>query len=417
MDLKKTAVVMIEFQNDFVKSGGSQHDAVRGVMESTGMLSNSLGLAKEARDLRATIMLTPLTFAEGYPEIVKTPYGILKGIVDAGAFRKSTWGAEIIGEVKPMPENIVIEGKRGLDYLASINPDLILRDRQVQNIVFFVAYRHGHVHSEGPDGGGHLGASARQDNLDVGRQQPALLEGGSWGASSTGAAVQLARLAVAKELLEAAQEIEGKLSAGVGSVDRLEFADGEMIRRDDPTKCVSLVDAVRASGLNAVEAEEMATVGAAGMASEHEKSRNVHSAVLAEVHVDTDPDQVRLTRVVIAVAAGKVINPKTARSQILGGVVKGISMALFEETIANTTLGKGVNHSFGQYHVPAHANIQNIEVIFIDEPDLEVSPLGIEGLGEIGIVSAAAAVADAIYHATGKRVRSLPITVNKLMAA
>jgi nicotinamidase-related amidase len=134
MDPKKTAVVMIEFQNDFVKPGGAQHDAVRGVMESTGMLSHSLKLAKGARELGATIMLTPITFADGYPEISENPYGILKGIVDAKAFRKGTWGAEIIDELKPLPEDIIIEGKRGLDCFATTNLDFILRNREVQNV-------------------------------------------------------------------------------------------------------------------------------------------------------------------------------------------------------------------------------------------------------------------------------------------
>jgi nicotinamidase-related amidase len=135
MDPKKTAVVMIEFQNDFVKPGGAQHDAVRDVMESTGMLSNSLKLAKEARALGATIMLTPITFAQGYPETSRHPYGILKEIVDTKAFRKGTWGAEIIEELKPLPEDIIIEGKRGLDCFATTNLDFILRGREVQNVV------------------------------------------------------------------------------------------------------------------------------------------------------------------------------------------------------------------------------------------------------------------------------------------
>jgi nicotinamidase-related amidase len=134
MDPKKTAVVMIEFQNDFVKPGGAQHDAVREVMESTGMLSNSLNLAKDSRKLGATVMLTPITFDEGYPEISKNPYGILKGIVDTQAFRKGTWGAEIIEELGPSPEDIVIEGKRGLDCFATTNLDFILRAREVQNV-------------------------------------------------------------------------------------------------------------------------------------------------------------------------------------------------------------------------------------------------------------------------------------------
>jgi nicotinamidase-related amidase len=134
VDPKKTAVVMIEFQNDFVKPGGAQHGAVREVMESTGMLSNSLHLAKESRKMGATVMLTPITFAEGYPEISKNPYGVLKGIVDTNAFRKGTWGAEIIEELRPLPEDIIIEGKRGLDCFATTNLDFILRSREVQNV-------------------------------------------------------------------------------------------------------------------------------------------------------------------------------------------------------------------------------------------------------------------------------------------
>ena len=145
------------------------------------------------------------------------------------------------------------------------------------------------------------------------------------------------------------------------------------------------------------------------------KSRNTHSAVFCEVRVDEELNQVRVTRVVNAVAAGRIINPKTARSQILGGVVMGIGMALHEETFADEGLGRWMNHNYAEYHVPAHADIMNIDVIFVDEPDSEVTPLGVKGLGEIGIVGTAAAVANAIYHATGKRVRSLPITIDKLL--
>ena len=94
----------------------------------------------------------------------------------------------------------------------------------------------------------------------------------------------------------------------------------------------------------------------------------------------------------------------------------GIGMALHEETMPDTTLGRWMNHNLAEYHVPAHADIEDIDVIFVDEPDPEVTPLGVKGLGEIGIVGTAAAVANAIYHATGKRVRSLPITIDKLLA-
>ena len=125
------------------------------------------------------------------------------------------------------------------------------------------------------------------------------------------------------------------------------------------------------------------------MISEHEKSRNVHSAVFVEVRVDEDLDQVRVTRVVTAVASGRIINPKTARSQILGGVVMEMSMALFRKVHSRHHAGQVDEPQLGEYHVPSHADIENIEVIFVDEPDPEVSPLGVKGLGEIGIVSVA----------------------------
>jgi len=242
------------------------------------------------------------------------------------------------------------------------------------------------------------------------------VQGGSWVAASVGAAVQLACRSVAETLLKAADRIEGRPFWGVKSVDELDFADGEMIRKDDPTKRVGLIDAMRAGGHDQVQAEETATPGIGGMLSMAQKSRHTHSAIFVEVRVDEELDQVRVTRVVNAVAAGRIINPKTARSQILGGVVMGIGMALHEETMADPRLGRWMNHNYAEYHVPAHADIQDIDVIFVDEPDAEVSPLGVKGLGEIGIVGTAAAVANAIFHATGKRVRSLPITIDKLLA-
>jgi xanthine dehydrogenase YagR molybdenum-binding subunit len=118
--------------------------------------------------------------------------------------------------------------------------------------------------------------------------------------------------------------------------------------------------------------------------------------------------------VVSAVAAGRILNPKTAGSQILGGVVWGIGMALHEETLLDHTFGRVMNANIAEYHVPVNADIHDIKVIFVDEPDDSINRLGIKGLGEIGIVGVAAAVANAVYHATGKRVRDLPITLDKL---
>ena len=123
---------------------------------------------------------------------------------------------------------------------------------------------------------------------------------------------------------------------------------------------------------------------------------------------------IRVTRVVNAVAAGRILNPKTAHSQVMGSVVWGIGMALHEETLIDHRFGRVMNADIAEYHVPVHADVQDIQVIFVDEPDDVINPLGIKGVGEIGIVGVAAAIANAVYHATGKRVRDLPITLDKL---
>lgn len=258
----------------------------------------------------------------------------------------------------------------------------------------------------------HISAKLGDSDLPT-----APVEGGSWGAASTGAAVQLACQSVAKQLLKAAEKIEGKPLHGANSIHDLVFADGAIALKTDPSRTVTITDVMKSAGLDRIEVEETASPGVSGMISMMRKSRNTHSAIFCEVRVDEELNQVRVTRVVNAVAAGRIINPKTARSQILGGVVMGIGMALHEETFGDRQLGRWMNHNYAEYHVPAHADVEDIDVIFVDEPDPEVTPLGVKGLGEIGIVGTAAAVANAIYHATGKRVRALPITIDKLLEA
>ncbi len=134
MDPKHTALVLIEYQNDFTSEGGTLHGAVKGVMESTHMLANTVETVKKARELGVTIVYEPITFTEDYHELSPQPYGILKGVVDSHSFRKGTWGAEIVDVLKPQTEDIVIEGKRGLCGFASTNLDFILRSRGITNI-------------------------------------------------------------------------------------------------------------------------------------------------------------------------------------------------------------------------------------------------------------------------------------------
>ncbi|MDO9439415.1 MAG: xanthine dehydrogenase family protein molybdopterin-binding subunit [Beijerinckiaceae bacterium] len=240
------------------------------------------------------------------------------------------------------------------------------------------------------------------------------IEGGSWMAASVGAAVQLVCTGVKEQLFKAAAKVKAGPLEGA-KADQLELREGRLILRSDPMRSMSIEEAMAAAGLPSIEVEDTAKAGIGDMVSQMRKSRNTHSAVFVEVKVDEDLGVVRVTRVVNAVAAGRIMNAKTARSQILGGVVMGVGMALHEETLTDHRFGRFVNHSFAEYHIPVNADIHDIEVIFVDEPDAEVTPLGVKGLGEIGIVGTAAAVANAIYHATGKRVRSLPVTIDKLL--
>lgn len=134
MDPKTTALVLIEYQNDFTSEGGTLHGAVKPVMESSNMLANTVATVKEARALGATIVHAPITFADDYRELTSTPYGILKGVVNSKSFRKGTWGAEIVDVLKPAAGDIVIEGKRGLCGFASTNLDFILRSKGVKTV-------------------------------------------------------------------------------------------------------------------------------------------------------------------------------------------------------------------------------------------------------------------------------------------
>jgi nicotinamidase-related amidase len=134
MSPKTTAIVLIEYQNDFATEGGIFHNAVKEVMGANRMLPNTVKVVTEAREAGATIVHVPISFSGDYHEITPNPYGILKGVVDNKAFRKGTWGVEIIDELKPQPEDIVIEGKRGLCGFQSTNLDFILRSRGIQTV-------------------------------------------------------------------------------------------------------------------------------------------------------------------------------------------------------------------------------------------------------------------------------------------
>jgi xanthine dehydrogenase YagR molybdenum-binding subunit len=237
------------------------------------------------------------------------------------------------------------------------------------------------------------------------------VEGGSWTAASNGSAVQAACDAVKETLFKHAIRMANSPLADM-KLEDVDFKDRRIFRKDDPGQSLSIEEVMHASDLSVIEETGKVSPKLLQMMK---YISYTHSAVFAEVRVDEDIGVARVTRVVCAAAAGRILNPKTARSQILGGVVMGIGMALHEEALIDHRLGKTMNANLGEYHIPAHADIADIEVIFVEEHDEKVSPIGVKGLGEIGIVGTASAVANAIFHATGKRVRDFPITIDKLL--
>ena len=134
MDPEKTALVLIEYQNDFTSPGGTLHEAVKPIMESSNMLANTKEVAAKVRAAGGTVVHAPIEFVEGYGEITPEPYGILKGVVDSNSFIKGSWGAAIVDDLTPEKSDIVVEGKRGLDAFASTNLDFILRSRGITSI-------------------------------------------------------------------------------------------------------------------------------------------------------------------------------------------------------------------------------------------------------------------------------------------
>lgn len=237
------------------------------------------------------------------------------------------------------------------------------------------------------------------------------VEGGSWTVSSNGSAVKMVCEAIKKEVFKLTRKMDESLFADAEYEDVI-FADGEIKSKTDASKSVSIFEAMRREKIESIEEETKSTPD---KLRQSKYTMSVHSAVFVEVKVDEDLGTIHVTRIVSAIAGGRVINPKTARSQILGAVVWGIGQALTEESIVDQNFGRFMNHNLGEYHVPVNADIHDIEVIFVEEHDDIINPLGAKGLGEIGIVGVAAAIGNAIYHATGKRVRDLPITIDKLL--
>ncbi|AIM03659.1 xanthine dehydrogenase family protein molybdopterin-binding subunit [Sinorhizobium meliloti] len=233
-----------------------------------------------------------------------------------------------------------------------------------------------------------------------------IIAGGSSQTGSIAAAVQVAVEKAHRELVKLA----GNGSPLAGANVEIEARDGGLFVSGEESRGETYASILKRAGRDFIEVEETS-----GMPFEVMKySMASYGAQFCEARVNHESGEVRISRWLGSFDCGRILNPKTAVSQLRGGIVMGIGMALAEETLLDTRRGRIMNPSLAEYHVPVHLDVPHIEIIYNDIPD-EHTPLGAHGVGEIGITGATAAIANAIFHATGKRIRDLPITLDKLL--
>ena len=237
------------------------------------------------------------------------------------------------------------------------------------------------------------------------------IAGGSAHTATVGAAIHNAGAAVIAKLAELATSDQRSPLFGAGNAGVVARA-GRLYRRDDDARSESYAEILARAGVAEVEASG---TGAADPAAQSQYAMHAHGAVFAEVKVDPELGQIRATRLVGAFAAGRIINPLMVRSQLRGGMIWGLSFALHEEAVMDKRSGRILNANLAEYHVPVNADVPPMEVITVDEHDPHVNPLGIKGVGEIGITGSAGAVVNAVFHATGIRVRNFPIKIEEVV--
>jgi xanthine dehydrogenase YagR molybdenum-binding subunit len=235
--------------------------------------------------------------------------------------------------------------------------------------------------------------------------------GGSNSTGTVGTAIHEVALLLHKALAELAVKDAQSPLHQLQPNDIAMIAPGRIGLKNNAAKSDGYTDILRRAGKKTIEVESK-------LEEPEENKRQAFQswgAQFCEVKIDPLLPRVQVTRFVSVMNCGRIVSAKTARSQIIGGVVMGIGMALHEETVYDPKTGLPVTRNLADYHVPTHADIPPIEVHFVGEPDFAFNPIGARGMGEIGITGAAAAVANAVYHATGKRVRDLPITPEKIL--
>jgi xanthine dehydrogenase YagR molybdenum-binding subunit len=237
------------------------------------------------------------------------------------------------------------------------------------------------------------------------------IAGGSAHTATAGMAIHNAGADAVARLADLATNDERSPLFGAGNTGVI-ARGGRLFRRDDESRSESYSDILRRAGVAQIEGRGKS---AADPAAQSTYAMFAHGAVFAEVKVDPDLGQMRVTRVVGAFAAGRIINPLMVRSQLYGGMIWGVSFALHEHAVMDPRSGRPMNANLGEYHVPVNADVPSLEAILVEERDPHVNALGIKGVGEIGITGTAGAVANAVWHATGHRVRKFPITLDRLI--
>ncbi len=238
------------------------------------------------------------------------------------------------------------------------------------------------------------------------------VQGGSWTTASVGSAVHGAAMELKSRLLELAIRLPDSTLAQA-TPEQTVLLDGRLQLKEKSSSGYAISEILRAGGL-----EELVCQHTSQPSKERDKYQLLaHGAQFVEVRVDEELGTVRVSRAVEATACGKIINPKTSHSQEIGGIVWGIGMALTEATEIDHRYGRIINPSLADYHVPSCADVGDVVTDFIEEDDRVVNPLGVKGMGELGMVGIPAAIANAVYHATGRRIRDLPITLDKVLGA
>jgi xanthine dehydrogenase YagR molybdenum-binding subunit len=238
------------------------------------------------------------------------------------------------------------------------------------------------------------------------------IAGGSAHTATAGMAIHNAGADVIARLANLATNDERSKLYGAGNAGVI-ARGGRLFRRDDETRSESYADILGRAGLAQIEGQGK---GAADQAAQANYAMHAHGAVFAEVKVDPELGQMRVTRMVGAFAAGRIINPRMVRSQYYGGMIWGLSFALHEHAVMDQRSGRIMNPNLAEYHIPVNADVPSLEAILVEEQDTHVNALGIKGVGEIGVTGAAGAIANAVWHATGVRVRDFPITLDRLIA-